>query len=118
VITPTYTYTPRYSHRNDTWGIFLLTKLYPRVYITLSFNEDFSNAEAPMRQTSTIKRATVTSPVLKNRFGTPLDQLTKSNGDFNQKVAEKAYELYLARGCENGHDVEDWIQAEKIVKGM
>jgi hypothetical protein len=50
-------------------------------------------------------------------MGNPLDKPSKSNGDFNQRVAQKAYELYVARGCENGHDVEDWIKAEKIVKG-
>src|ERR1019366_173592 len=27
-------------------------------------------------------------------------------------IARRAYELYLARGCEHGHDVEDWLQAE------
>ena len=70
-----------------------------------------------MRQTSTIKRATAASPVLKNRFGAPLAQTAKSNGDLNQKIAQKAYDLYVARGCESGHDVEDWLQAERIVKG-
>lgn len=28
-------------------------------------------------------------------------------------IASRAYELYLARGCEPGHDVEDWLQAER-----
>lgn len=27
-------------------------------------------------------------------------------------IAHRAYELYLARGCEHGHDVDDWFQAE------
>ena len=71
-----------------------------------------------MRQTTTVKRTTVIPPVLKNRFGDPLAQTTKSNGDLSQKIAQKAYDLYVARGCENGHDVEDWIKAEKIVKGL
>jgi hypothetical protein len=71
-----------------------------------------------MIQANTIKRTTVTSRVpIKNRMETPLAQSTKSNGDLNQKIAEKAYELYVARGCANGHDVEDWIKAEKIVRG-
>ncbi len=48
----------------------------------------------------------------------PLEKTVKSNGNLNQKIAEKAYELYVARGCENGHDVEDWIEAERIVKGF
>ena len=28
-------------------------------------------------------------------------------------IARRAYELYLTRGCEHGHDVEDWLQAER-----
>ena len=28
-------------------------------------------------------------------------------------VARRAYDLYLARGCEHGHDVDDWLQAER-----
>ena len=28
-------------------------------------------------------------------------------------VARRAYDLYLGRGCENGHDVEDWFQAKR-----
>jgi hypothetical protein len=74
--------------------------------------------EVSMRQTNTIKRTTVIPPVLKNRFGAPLAQTAKSNGDLNRKIAEKAYDLYIARGCEHGHDAEDWIQAERIVKGL
>jgi DUF2934 family protein len=32
-------------------------------------------------------------------------------------VARRAYDLYLARGCESGHDVEDWLQAERDLRG-
>ena len=32
-------------------------------------------------------------------------------------VARRAYDLYLARGCEPGHDVEDWLQAERDLHG-
>ena len=31
----------------------------------------------------------------------------------NSDVARRAYDLYLARGCEHGHDVDDWLQAER-----
>jgi hypothetical protein len=27
-------------------------------------------------------------------------------------IARRAYELYLARGRQDGHDVEDWLRAE------
>ena len=29
------------------------------------------------------------------------------------EVARRAYDLYLARGREDGHDVEDWLQAQR-----
>ena len=28
-------------------------------------------------------------------------------------IAQRAYALYLARGNEDGHDLEDWIRAER-----
>jgi len=30
-----------------------------------------------------------------------------------EQIAQRAYELYLARGCVDGHDHEDWVQAER-----
>jgi hypothetical protein len=34
---------------------------------------------------------------------------------FTELVRTRAYELYLERGMEDGHDVEDWICAEEEV---
>lgn len=31
-------------------------------------------------------------------------------------VAQVAYELFERRGCVSGHDVEDWLEAERIVR--
>jgi hypothetical protein len=28
-------------------------------------------------------------------------------------IANRAYELFLARGCSHGHDAEDWLAAEQ-----
>jgi hypothetical protein len=33
-------------------------------------------------------------------------------------IARRAFELYCARGCENGHDIEDWLQAERELRGV
>ena len=30
----------------------------------------------------------------------------------DEEVARRAYDLYLARGGEHGHDLEDWLQAK------
>ena len=31
-------------------------------------------------------------------------------------VARRAYDLYLARGGEHGHDLDDWLQAERELR--
>jgi Protein of unknown function (DUF2934) len=31
------------------------------------------------------------------------------------RIAAKAYELWEARGRRNGHDLQDWLDAEQIV---
>ena len=42
----------------------------------------------------------------------PAQPATVSDGD----IAHRAYDLYLARDCEHGHDVEDWLQAERELR--
>ena len=34
----------------------------------------------------------------------------------NTDIARRAFELYCARGCEDGHDVQDWLQAERELR--
>ena len=31
------------------------------------------------------------------------------------RIAKKAFELWQERGCRDGHDFEDWLDAEAIV---
>jgi hypothetical protein len=33
------------------------------------------------------------------------------------QIAERAYQLYLARGGWHGHDMEDWLEAERQLTG-
>ena len=33
-----------------------------------------------------------------------------------EAVARVAHELYLLRGAEHGHDVEDWLTAERMLE--
>jgi hypothetical protein len=32
------------------------------------------------------------------------------------EISRRAYDLYLARGCEPGRDVDDWLQAERELR--
>jgi hypothetical protein len=34
------------------------------------------------------------------------------------EIAKRAFELYLARGGVHGRDVEDWLQAERELRGV
>jgi len=31
-------------------------------------------------------------------------------------IAQRAYDFYLARGCEPGHELEDWLRAEQELR--
>lgn len=31
----------------------------------------------------------------------------------NEEIARRAHEIFLARGGEHGHDLEDWLRAER-----
>jgi hypothetical protein len=58
-----------------------------------------SKASAPASSRSTKKRTTAPGQV--------------AHGE----VARRAYDLFLARGCEHGHDLDDWLQAERELRG-
>ena len=32
-------------------------------------------------------------------------------------IARRAFEIYLARGASHGRDVQDWLQAERELRG-
>jgi hypothetical protein len=60
------------------------------------------------------------------RTKTPRSETTTANDRGRKKgaqavtdvdVARRAYDLYLARKREDGHDVEDWLQAERELRG-
>jgi hypothetical protein len=34
-----------------------------------------------------------------------------------ERIRQRAYELYEARGREEGHDLDDWLQAEDEIVG-
>ena len=57
-----------------------------------------------MARTSTIKLGKSSNPCM-------------STEDLSKLVAKKAYELYEKRGRKAGHSMDDWLEAERIVKG-
>jgi len=35
-----------------------------------------------------------------------------------EQIEKRAYELYLERGCEDGHDLTDWLAAQIELTGL
>lgn len=40
---------------------------------------------------------------------------TLGNEALRRRIAEKAYELYEKRDQSHGHDLDDWVEAERLV---
>jgi len=40
-----------------------------------------------------------------------------SKDDITKLIEKKAYELYEKRGRKSGHSLNDWLEAERIIKG-
>lgn len=54
----------------------------------------------------------------KNRkefFKSENSQPSLTKEEINKKIEEKAYEIYLQRGCTPGNEEADWLEAEKEV---
>jgi hypothetical protein len=48
-------------------------------------------------------------------MATPPDttkQTTESSSELSEQIRCRAYDLYEQRGREDGHDLDDWLQAE------
>lgn len=44
-------------------------------------------------------------------------EVPEVNWDLRGQISIRAYELYVQRGCQEGHDLEDWLEAEREVLG-
>ncbi|MFA5146900.1 MAG: DUF2934 domain-containing protein [Candidatus Omnitrophota bacterium] len=42
---------------------------------------------------------------------------TMTKEDLSKLIEKKAYELYEKRGRKAGHSQDDWLEAERIIKG-
>lgn len=40
------------------------------------------------------------------------------DGEVLQRIAVRAYELYRERGCSDGRDLDDWLEAEQAILGQ
>lgn len=45
-------------------------------------------------------------------FLTESESLTAKAHPTPEEIELRAYQIYIERGCADGHDVDDWLQAE------
>ncbi len=72
-----------------------------------------------MKQNSTksaVKKTTARKKVSEAQNQIDTQSQNFNAEDFNAKVANKAYELFERRGYQHGYHIEDWFQAERIIK--
>lgn len=50
------------------------------------------------------------------RVGNESSETSGSQTDLQDAVAERAYGRYLARGREDVHDLDDWLQSEQDIR--
>lgn len=43
-------------------------------------------------------------------------RMSASQDQLNETIRKKAYELYEKRGRKTGHAMDDWLEAERIVR--
>jgi hypothetical protein len=63
-----------------------------------------------MSRTRSDARKAARATATKNEFGPEV------LASADERIARRAYEIYCERGCEHGHDTEDWDQAERELR--
>ncbi len=64
------------------------------------------------------KTAKKTQPITNSgSAATPISVFESPRQGLEQKIRQRAYELFLERGGENGRPEEDWLRAEAEVLG-
>jgi len=70
----------------------------------------------PVRNSPPI--GSMAKPEADNKVDHKIDNRVDSRVDSYEEISARAYELYVARGREEGHDLEDWLQAETEITAM
>lgn len=48
---------------------------------------------------------------------TEIEQIATENTSTEEQIRLRAYEIYLERGGADGNDADDWLQAERELRG-
>jgi len=79
-----------------------------------------ARVKTPRTSTKTNGDVTSTNPEVKKTSGSAGngDSIHHSNGNVEEVIRARAYELFEQRGRTHGHAHEDWLRAEAEVRGQ
>lgn len=66
--------------------------------------------QTPRKSTSTRSRKTAAA------VAATQEPLPNAHASLDEAIADLAHRLYLERGGTHGHDVEDWLEAERRLR--
>ena len=66
-----------------------------------------------IRSTSTPSTAKTAQPAQTAKQTQTTQTASSASKPSCERVAQRAYEKWLKRGCVHGHDLQDWVDAEK-----
>lgn len=71
--------------------------------------------KCPMNNTGrkTVKGRATSAPMLAKAGAAKKVAAAKASPPSREEIAHRSYEIFLERGGVHGHDVEDWLQAER-----
>ena len=67
------------------------------------------------KQSKTPRASKPASRVVSNSSPKPYESHELTD-EIRDRIAQKAYELFEVRGREPGHEEEDWLKAEQIIR--
>jgi hypothetical protein len=50
-----------------------------------------------------------------DRAAAAIPDIVRAENDAHERIAARAYEIYLQRGASHGRDTDDWLEAEREV---
>jgi len=63
------------------------------------------------------RRETSTNVIAMPATESSTPSLDKATDLTDRDIAQRAFEIFCERGCEHGHELDDWLQAERELKG-
>jgi hypothetical protein len=63
------------------------------------------------------RRETSTNVIAMPATESSTPALDKATGLTDHDIARRAFEIFCERGCEHGHDFDDWLPAERELRG-